>query len=335
MPNRQPSNLRSLGGPPPRNMRQSRCKFTQVHHASSDGSRPKARGFIKSGISAVRSNDDVNVSIICENSTLFFITCLPFRPLTPHIFYLKIDRYLVNRDGQPCPGLDKPFTPASQKVCHDIPNQCCAQLTSCSDQDAPASTKESPPASTSSEDQPPAGPSHDNVVDSSAPRPPSSLSQSADQASEDATPARKRLKSPTNSIKAGDRTRSPSPNRHLKGRHNTPVDESTADFPARPAARSKERLWNEGDPILTRTPAAQPSPQQHSRPSRRGDNNRVGNQRAEEEEPSVNTMIAQPDSRPISQEQLVAEVKGIYAGLVPYVIPGPALRLLASLPTFC
>ncbi|KAH8754798.1 hypothetical protein F5883DRAFT_632527 [Diaporthe sp. PMI_573] len=185
------------------------------------------------------------------------------------------------------------------------------------DQDAPASTKESPPASTSSEDQPPAGPSHDHVVDSSAPRPPSSLSQSAEQASEDVTPARKRLKSPTNSIKAGDRTRSPSPNRHLKGRHNTPVDESTADFPARPAASSKERLWNEGDPILTRTPAAQPSPQQHSRPSRRGENNRVGNQRAEEEEPSVNTMIAQPDSRPISQEQLVAEVKGIYAGLVP------------------
>jgi hypothetical protein len=30
----------------------------------------------------------------------------------------------------------------------------------------------------------------------------------------------------------------------------------------------------------------------------------------------MNTMIGQPETRPISQEQLVAEVKGIYAGLV-------------------
>ncbi|EHK20570.1 uncharacterized protein TRIVIDRAFT_118139, partial [Trichoderma virens Gv29-8] len=33
-------------------------------------------------------------------------------------------------------------------------------------------------------------------------------------------------------------------------------------------------------------------------------------------DPSVSQMIEQPDTRPISQEQLVAEVKGIYAGLV-------------------
>lgn len=34
------------------------------------------------------------------------------------------------------------------------------------------------------------------------------------------------------------------------------------------------------------------------------------------EHPSVSQMILQPETRPISQEQLVAEVKGIYAGLV-------------------
>ncbi|PTB40374.1 hypothetical protein M441DRAFT_90630 [Trichoderma asperellum CBS 433.97] len=34
------------------------------------------------------------------------------------------------------------------------------------------------------------------------------------------------------------------------------------------------------------------------------------------EHPSVSQMIRQPETRPISQEQLVAEVKGIYAGLV-------------------
>jgi hypothetical protein len=42
----------------------------------------------------------------------------------------------------------------------------------------------------------------------------------------------------------------------------------------------------------------------------------VSNQTTEEEVHSVNTMIGQPETRPISQEQLVAEVKGIYAGLV-------------------
>ena len=63
--------------------------------------------------------------------------------------------------------------------------------------------------------------------------------------------------------------------------------------------------------------AAQPSSQQHSRQFHRDENKQGSNQTAEEEEnPSVNTMIGQPESRPISQEQLVAEVKGIYAGLV-------------------
>lgn len=39
-------------------------------------------------------------------------------------------------------------------------------------------------------------------------------------------------------------------------------------------------------------------------------------QTLEEEDASVTTMIKQSETRPISQEQLVAEVKGIYAGLV-------------------
>lgn len=47
----------------------------------------------------------------------------------------------------------------------------------------------------------------------------------------------------------------------------------------------------------------------------------------EEEDPSVNKMIGQPETRPISQEQLVAEVKGIYAGLVMCVSPSLMLRL--------
>ncbi|KAK2600575.1 hypothetical protein N8I77_010097 [Diaporthe amygdali] len=181
------------------------------------------------------------------------------------------------------------------------------------DQAAPASTKEPPPPSPS-KDEPSQEPGNDKI-DDTAPREPSAPAVSGEPTQEDVTPARKRLKSPTNSVKAGDRTRSPSPNRRSKGRHNTPADESTADFPTRPSARTKGRLWNEGDPILTRNPAAQPSPQQQSRPSRRREN-KVNSQTVEEEDPSVNTMLPQPETRPISQEQLVAEVKGIYAGLV-------------------
>lgn len=190
------------------------------------------------------------------------------------------------------------------------------------DQAAPTDPREPQLPSASTKDKPSQEPSnekHENV----ALRAPAEPGPSGDPVSEDATPARKRLKSPTNSVNAGDRTRSPSPNRRsvAKGRHNTPADESTADFPARPTARTKGRLWNEGDPIPTRIQAgnqagAQPSSQQNARQSRRRDNRQVSNQTAEEEDPSVNKMIGQPETRPISQEQLVAEVKGIYAGLV-------------------
>ncbi|MBE3041810.1 hypothetical protein IMZ48_04365, partial [Candidatus Bathyarchaeota archaeon] len=41
-----------------------------------------------------------------------------------------------------------------------------------------------------------------------------------------------------------------------------------------------------------------------------------GSTRHEEAEGSVNSMLRQPETRPISQQQLVAEVKGIYKGLV-------------------
>lgn len=128
------------------------------------------------------------------------------------------------------------------------------------------------------------------------------------------TLARKRLKSPTTSVYA-DRTRSPSPARRSKGRHNTPADKSTSDFPARPTEKTKGRFWNENDPIPTRNLPAQPAPQQHPRQSRRRENQQATNQTVEEEDPSVNKMIGQPETRPISREQLVAEVKGIYAGL--------------------
>jgi hypothetical protein len=49
----------------------------------------------------------------------------------------------------------------------------------------------------------------------------------------------------------------------------------------------------------------------------------------EDEDASVNKMIGQPDTSPISQAQLVAEVKGIYAGLVMCVSFCLELRLSA------
>lgn len=100
------------------------------------------------------------------------------------------------------------------------------------------------------------------------------------------------------------------------------MDEASSDFPAR---RSRGKLWHEGEPpLLTRAAANQPP--QHSsqhqpsntRASRRQHPNIRAREQApaEEEDPSVSHMIKQPETRPISQEQLVAEVKGIYAGLV-------------------
>ena len=165
-------------------------------------------------------------------------------------------------------------------------------------------------SSTSAREQRRQGPSNDNAEDA-APRDPPEPASRGDTGTKDASPARNQLKSPTNSVKAGDRTRSPSPSRRSRPKATT-ADESTPDFPAR---RTGGRLWNEGNPISTRTSVpAQPAPQPNPRQSR-GRDDEVSTQSAEED-PSVNTMIGQPETRPISQEQLVAEVKGIYAGLV-------------------
>lgn len=207
---------------------------------------------------------------------------------------------------------------------------CCSQLTLrlCSDQTAPTEARETA-APSPSKDQPRQAPGNDKADDVVQRAPSEPPPTGDDPGPEDAAPARKRLKSPTASVNA-DRTRSPSPASRPKPRHKAPAESSTTDFPARPTARTKGRLWNEGDPIPTRNqPAAQPA-QQQPRQARRRDNKQAGNQTVEEEDPSVNKMIGQPETRPISQEQLVAEVKGIYAGLVMCVSPSLVLRLPVS-----
>lgn len=100
--------------------------------------------------------------------------------------------------------------------------------------------------------------------------------------------------------------------------------ETNPNFLSRPATKGK--LWQEGEPPIPRSAAAQQTQgqsqpknlQANTRPAKRNypNKNTNNNSRSEEEDHSVTVMLKQPETRPISQEQLVAEVKGIYAGLV-------------------
>ncbi|KAK2005450.1 hypothetical protein LZ32DRAFT_176186 [Colletotrichum eremochloae] len=76
------------------------------------------------------------------------------------------------------------------------------------------------------------------------------------------------------------------------------------------------KLWDpDGDP-----PAAsrRPDPRQRERETAASPRASTPGRSFEQRSPEIDTetMIKQPETRPISQEQLVAEVKGIYAGLV-------------------
>lgn len=91
---------------------------------------------------------------------------------------------------------------------------------------------------------------------------------------------------------------------------------------------SNRQLWSPGNAALK---SAQAKTQQSSQWSKQQPLGKVDEPESEPspnaeaeaepdesytEDPSVSQMIRQPETRPISQEQLVAEVKGIYAGLV-------------------
>lgn len=169
--------------------------------------------------------------------------------------------------------------------------------------------REAPPATPSRE------PDADDIgAQSEQHESPVAMRRSADNAADNAEPARKKLKSPTTSLNEGD----------IQAREtNSRVDESTSDFPVRPSTKAKGRLWTEGEPPLPRNAtASQPAAKHHPprstgrRPAGRPREQSQQQQEDEPEDPSVSVMIKQPVTRPISQEQLVAEVKGIYAGLV-------------------
>ncbi|KAI0837795.1 hypothetical protein F5Y06DRAFT_270243 [Hypoxylon sp. FL0890] len=109
----------------------------------------------------------------------------------------------------------------------------------------------------------------------------------------------KRRKSPISSTKS--RPRSPSPLRRSQAR-------VTASDPAFRRAPQVGKLWSPDEAA-----SSSPCPKQPSRPSRN-----VGQPKSRPDfvEDEGESTIKQPETRPISQEQLIAEVKGIYAGLV-------------------
>ncbi|KAL7962332.1 hypothetical protein V8C34DRAFT_269991 [Trichoderma compactum] len=116
------------------------------------------------------------------------------------------------------------------------------------------------------------------------------------------------------------------PNRRGRGRQQA---DSNNEF-NRPKGSSTRQLWSSTGggpqrppPPKAQTPGQRPRP--HAKPSQHkmgdpdpGPGPEVGVDADDSytEDPSVSQLIRQPETRPISQEQLVAEVKGIYAGLV-------------------
>ncbi len=138
-------------------------------------------------------------------------------------------------------------------------------------------------------------------------------------------PARRKLLGPTSPSAAAPpedpaRSRSPSPPKRAHAAHaaRPAPPAGLAEFDRGPLLEKGKKLWNEADP-------AAPS----SRPRAQDKSNVGAFQRQQRRQPhtaprvappadhgSPDTILKQPETRAISQEQLVAEVKGIYAGLV-------------------
>jgi hypothetical protein len=135
-------------------------------------------------------------------------------------------------------------------------------------------------------------------------------------------------RSPPSSLKReGSSSRSASPPKRSKGKQ---ADENRAEFDRGPLHHArgsgKGRLWNPDEGPAPPRPASydksniavnhrirlSSGTHQHPRPPRQS-HHQSG---ARQPEDASTELIKQPETRPISQEQLVAEVKGIYAGLV-------------------
>ena len=129
------------------------------------------------------------------------------------------------------------------------------------------------------------------------------------------------VKSPPSSLKReGSRSRSASPPKRSKARPTSalPPDDEFDRGPVHSKGPGKGKLWNPDEDHAPPRPGSYDranvavnhrlrlASSQHSRPR----------QPPRPSDDNSTELIKQPETRPISQEQLVAEVKGIYAGLV-------------------
>ncbi|KAI8624902.1 hypothetical protein F5Y19DRAFT_467453 [Xylariaceae sp. FL1651] len=103
------------------------------------------------------------------------------------------------------------------------------------------------------------------------------------------------------------RARSNSPPRRSKARPQTSTT-NDPDFLRRGPQQGK--LWNPEEDLSSSSPRTKLSPRPSKTPAQQ-----KSAEPLEKDSDSL-LLIKQPETRPISQEQLVAEVKGIYAGLV-------------------
>lgn len=113
---------------------------------------------------------------------------------------------------------------------------------------------------------------------------------------------------PNKPVKSSARNRSSSPPRRSRAKHSSPAYDPA--FTPRPQQAGK--LWSPDD--LQSVP-----PKVNSLNNSKKDQPRHHQRPADHDVPDADepfTLIRQPETRQISQEQLVAEVKGIYAGLV-------------------
>ncbi|KAI1337204.1 hypothetical protein F5Y15DRAFT_164368 [Xylariaceae sp. FL0016] len=116
----------------------------------------------------------------------------------------------------------------------------------------------------------------------------------------------KRRKSPDSSARP-NRPRSASPPRRSRAR--PPGNTEDSDFHRRSPQQGK--LWNPDDAHASSSPRTRTT----TKPTKNPTQHRPRPDSTEQDN-DVIELLKQPETRPISQEQLVAEVKGIYAGLV-------------------
>lgn len=131
----------------------------------------------------------------------------------------------------------------------------------------------------------------------------------------------KKLCSPPASVAQQRGSTPPTP-----GRSRARLSESISDFDRGLASRHPvgRQLWSPDDDVRPKTPQTRPSQLAAASGPRRSPQTRnhrppqphYGAPSPPFETSAVLDMVRQPETRPISQEQLVAEVKGIYAGLV-------------------